>query len=499
MTADFLQMSGISKHFGGIYALSGADFNARAGEVHGLMGENGAGKSTLMKILSGAYQRDEGHILLNGEQSNIHTPHDAIEKGISVIYQEFSLAEHLSVAENILLEELGRAGVMVDWNDMTRRAGDLLANMGFGDINPRMRAGDLPVAYQQVVEICKALSRDCKAIVFDEPTAVLTHHETRKLFKLINSLRRRGVCVIYISHRLEEIFALCDRVTVLKDGQTVGTHDIADLTEKSLINLMIGRELSDLFPPRHATISDVRLKVEGLNAGDAVQDVSFEVRAGEIVGFSGLVGAGRTETMRAVFGADRPDSGRVVLDGKEIRNKTPGQAVKNGIGMVPEDRKREGVLLDLPIRTNAMLTPLNKFISAIGLIDHKGERDVVDDMARALQLKAASLDNNVSSLSGGNQQKVALMKWLAAECSVLIFDEPTRGVDVGAKVEIYRVMNELAEAGAAIVMISSEMLEVIGMSDRVYVMRHGTISGELKREDLSEQSLLELAMGSEEV
>lgn len=495
--SEYLEMSGISKQFGGVYALKNASFNARASEVHGLMGENGAGKSTLMKILSGAYQRDAGSISLNGERANIKSPHDAIEKGVSVIYQEFSLAEHLSVAENILLEELGHKGSLVDWKDMTQRAAELLTEMGFAEIDPRMRAGDLPVALQQVVEICKALSRESKTIVFDEPTAVLTHHETRKLFKLINDLRDRGVCIIYISHRLEEIFELCNRVTVLKDGETMGTHNIEDLNEKKLISLMIGRDLSDLFPPRNAAIGDIRLEVQNLNAGSSVDDVNFSVRSGEIIGFSGLVGAGRTETMRAIFGADKLDSGVIRLDGREIKNTSPGKAVANGIGMVPEDRKREGVLLDLPIRTNAMLTPLNKFISALGIIDRRGERDAVQEMSDVLRLKAASHDLDASALSGGNQQKVALMKWVASDCSVLIFDEPTRGVDVGAKVEIYRVMNELAEAGAAIIMVSSEMLEVIGMSDRVYVMRQGRISGELNKDELSEQKLLELAMGSE--
>ncbi|WP_417241267.1 sugar ABC transporter ATP-binding protein [Celeribacter halophilus] len=494
---DYLEMSGIKKHFGGIYALSGVSFAARSGEVHGLMGENGAGKSTLMKILSGAYQSDAGEIRLDGMPAHIRTPQDAIAHGISVIYQEFSLAEHLSVAENILIEEMGHAGSFVNWSDMNRRASMLLEEMGFGEIDPKMRAGELSVAYQQVVEICKALSRDSCVIVFDEPTAVLTHHETRKLFKLINDLRDRGVCIIYISHRLEEIFELCDRVTVLKDGETVGTHQIADLTEKYLISMMIGRDLSDLFPPRNAVIGEQRLQVENLSAGPVVKDVSFNVRAGEIVGFSGLVGAGRTETMRAIFGAHQVHSGTIYLDGQEICNNTPGQAVGRGIGMVPEDRKREGVLLDLPIRINAMLTPLNRFVSALGLIDQKGEIEAVTQMADALQLKAASLNLEVSALSGGNQQKVALMKWMAAGCSVLIFDEPTRGVDVGAKAEIYQVMNDLAEQGVAIVMISSEMLEVIGMSDRVYVMRQGRISGELMKKDLTEQKLLELAMGTE--
>jgi ribose transport system ATP-binding protein len=494
---EFLEMSGVSKHFGGIFALNEARFSARAGEIHGLMGENGAGKSTLMKTLAGAYTKDAGEIRLDGKLADIHSPRNAIEQGVSVIYQEFSLAGHLSVAENILIDELGAPGFRVRWDDMVKRARSLLADLGFDDIDPRLPCDALSVAYQQVVEICKALSRDARIIVFDEPTAVLTHHETEKLFRLIKDLRRRGVCIIYISHRLEEIFELCDRVTVLKDGQTVGCWPIAELDEKRLIRLMIGRDLSDLFPPRTARIGDVVLHVEGLDAGPMVRDVSFEVRAGEVLGISGLVGSGRTETMRAIFGADRHSGGRIYLDGREMRISKPGDAVMAGIGMVPEDRKREGVLLDLSIRINGMISPANPHISALGLIRDRAEIAAVTELAKSLRLKASSLDANAGTLSGGNQQKVALMKWLAARCRVLIFDEPTRGVDVGAKVEIYRVINELAEAGAAIVMVSSEMIEVIGMSDRVLVMRHGAVSGEIAKSDITEEAIMALAMGAE--
>ncbi|RWR09238.1 sugar ABC transporter ATP-binding protein [Paenirhodobacter populi] len=492
-----LEMSGIEKAFGGIAALRGASLQARGGEVHGLMGENGAGKSTLMKILSGTYRRDAGQVLLDGAEAGIDTPHDAIARGISVIYQEFSLAGHLSVAENVLIEELGHPGIRVDLPDMVRRTRALLTGMGFGDIDPMRPAGELPVAYQQVVEICKALSRDSAILVFDEPTAVLTHHETEKLFRLIRDLKARGVCILYISHRLEEIFALCDRVTVLKDGQTVGSWPTAELDEKRLVKLMIGRDLSDLFPPRKAVIGDVLLEVEKLNAGPMVRDVSFSVRAGEVLGVSGLVGAGRTETMRAIFGADRIDSGILRLAGREIRNATPGQAVRNGIGMLPEDRKQQGVLLDLSILVNATMTPANPFVSAFGFLRKGAERAGVERIAASLRLKSAGLDAPAGTLSGGNQQKVALMKWIVAQCRVLIFDEPTRGVDVGAKVEIYRVMNELAEAGAAIIMVSSEMIEVIGMSDRVIVMRRGAIAGELRKEQIGEEAIIHLAMGTE--
>ncbi|TCN35734.1 monosaccharide ABC transporter ATP-binding protein (CUT2 family) [Shinella granuli] len=492
-----LSMLQIDKAFGGVAALQGASLEAFGGEVHGLMGENGAGKSTLMKVLAGAYRRDSGEIRLDGQPADITSPHEAIIRGISVIYQEFSLAGHLSVAENVLIEELGRPGIRVPWSEMVRRTRALLSDMGFEDIDPMQPAGELPVAYQQVVEICKALSRDSRILVFDEPTAVLTRHETEKLFRLIRLLRERGVCILYISHRLEEIFTLCDRVTVLKDGQTVGSWPIDAIDQKGLVRQMIGRELSDLFPPRKATVGEALLEVEGLNAGPMVRDVSFFVRAGEVLGVSGLVGAGRTETMRAIFGADPLQSGRIRLAGREIVNASPGEAVANGIGMLPEDRKHQGVLLDLPIRINAMMTPANPFISAFGFIRNREEIAAVEEIAKGLRLKSAGIDISAGTLSGGNQQKVAIMKWIAAKCRVLIFDEPTRGVDVGAKIEIYRVMNELAEAGAAVIMVSSDMLEVIGMSDRVVVMRQGAVAGELLKHQISEEAIIDLAMGME--
>lgn len=490
---DRLDMRAISKEFGGIAALRGAGFSARAGEVHALMGENGAGKSTLMKILAGAYDHQGGKIAIDGAPVAIHSPQDAIAKGISVIYQEFSLARHLSVAENILIEQLGRR-VLVDRKAMRARAAELLAGMGFADIDPDQVVGGLPVAYQQVVEICKALSRDCSILVLDEPTAVLTTHETEKLFALVRRLRERGVCIIYISHRLDEIFALCDRVTVLKDGATVGTWDTAVLDHDWLTSLMIGRDLNDFFPPRQAEIGPVALEVRGLSA-PPVHDVSFTVRKGEVLGIGGLVGAGRTEVLRALFGADPRSAGEVLLHGSPTRIRSPGDAVRAGIGLLPEDRKQQGVLLNLPILTNAMLTAVNRNLGPLGLLRPRAERAAAQALREELQLKAASLDAEAGTLSGGNQQKVALMKWLVSGSEVLLLDEPTRGVDVGAKVEIYRVINELAAKGAAVVMVSSEMIELIGMCDRVLVMRAGRVAGEVSGPDLTEERIIELAMG----
>ncbi len=495
---DRLDMREISKEFGGIAALSGARFSARAGEVHALMGENGAGKSTLMKILAGAYTHDEGEIRIDGAPVGIASPQDAIRKGISIIYQEFSLARHLTVAENILIERLGH-GLFVDTKAMRARAADLLAGMGFDDIDPGEIAGNLTVAHQQVVEICKALSRDCAILVLDEPTAVLTNHETEKLFRLVRRLRAEGVCIVYISHRLDEIFSLCDRVTVLKDGATVGTWDTAALDHKRLVNLMIGRELKDFFPTRDVTPGPVALAVENLATGPLVSGVSFEVRRGEVLGIGGLVGAGRTEVLRAIFGADPLAGGAVRLNGKPLAIRRPGEAVRAGIGLLPEDRKHQGCLLDMPILANAMMTPVNPHLGLLGLLRGRRERGATEGLRRQLNLKAASIDAEAGTLSGGNQQKVALMKWLVSGCEVLLLDEPTRGVDVGAKVEIYRVINELAANGAAIIMVSSEMLELIGMCDRVLVMRAGRIAGELSGADITEEGIIELAMGRKNV
>lgn len=493
-----LAMSGISKRFGGVHALSGVSFSAEAGEVHALMGENGAGKSTLMKILSGAYESEGGEIRIDGAPVQIHAPDHALRLGVSIIYQEFSLAKHLTVAENILIHEL-RDHFMIDRKKLNARAAALLAEMGFDDIDPAAPAGSLSVARQQVVEICKALSVECKILVLDEPTAVLTTHETEKLFALVRRLRAQGVCVIYISHRLEEIFALCDRITVLKDGAAVGTWETKTLDHDSLTGLMIGRELSDFFPPRNAHMGEVALEVRGLSSGVMVRDVSFKVRRGEVLGIGGLVGAGRTETLRAIFGADPIDAGEVLLHGAPHKPRGPGEGVRARIGLLPEDRKAQGVLLDMAIRANALMTPVNPHVGPLGWLKARGERAAVDGLSRELRLKAAGQDAHVSTLSGGNQQKVALMKWVVSGCDVLLLDEPTRGVDVGAKTEIYRVINELAEGGAAVVLVSSEMIELIGMCDRVAVMADGFVAGELTGAEITEENIIDLAMRRDHV
>ncbi|MBR0597866.1 sugar ABC transporter ATP-binding protein [Sinanaerobacter chloroacetimidivorans] len=493
---DMVKMTDISKRFGGVTALDNVSFSAKPGEIHALLGENGAGKSTLMKVLAGAIEKDAGKIEIDGKEVSINNPKQGQDCGISVIYQEFALAKHLTAAENIFIDSLGEGKTLVNWKKLKQRAKVVLEEMGFGDIDPSKPVSELTVAYQQVVEICKAISRDAKVLIFDEPTAVLTLKEVEKLFAVINKLKEKGVCIIYISHRLEEIFRICDRITILKDGRNVTTIEVKDTNEKAVVTYMIGRDLSEFFPERNAKVGETVLKVENLNCGSMVKNISFEVKSGEVLGFAGLVGAGRTETMRAIFGADKKESGVIYLNGDVFKINCPKHAVRAGIGMLPEDRKQQGVLLDMSIRINGTLSTLHEFSSRpFGVLKHKKEINEVNEIIKLLTVKTPNQNNCASSLSGGNQQKVALMKWLISGCKVLIFDEPTRGVDVGAKVEIYKVMNSLAEQGVAIVMISSEMPEVIGMSDRVLVMRHGEITGEVTKENITEQNLINLSMG----
>ncbi len=490
-----LKMKDIAKSFAGVHALKGVNLNVKKGEIHALLGENGAGKSTLMKILSGAYQKDSGEIHVDGKRVKIHTPRDAKELGIAVIYQELVLAPDLTVAENVFIDHLSGGRGYINWKKLRADTKEQLEHLGFGDIDPNAKCGELSIAYQQVIEICKCLTRNAQILVLDEPTSVLTFKEIRKLFNVLNRLRDAGVSIIYISHRLEEIFELSDNITVLKDGAFVDTVATAEIDRHRLVNMMVGRELKDMFPPRAAQIGDIVLSTEDIKAQPRVNGVSFYVKAGEVVGFSGLVGVGRTETMRVIFGADKMDSGKILYYGKNTRFKDPKEAVKNKLGMLPEDRKNEGVLLEQSIRMNVTLAALDKVTDKTGfIIKRKVEKEFVENILKSIQTKYASIENDVSSLSGGNQQKIALAKWIAADCKCIIFDEPTRGVDVGAKVEIYKVINQFAENGIAVVMISSEMPEIIGMCDRVYVMRNGLISGELAKEELSEDQLIGLAM-----
>jgi ribose transport system ATP-binding protein len=488
-------MTGISKRFGGVQALDGVDFAARAGEVHALMGENGAGKSTLVKILSGAYSKDAGEILVHANAAESDRAGGDYRSQVSVIYQEFALAPDLTVAENIFIDRLGdRAGV-INWKLLKSRAETLLARLGFSEIDVLRPVSELSVAYQQVVEIAKALHREAQVLILDEPTAVLTKREVDRLFEIIAELKAKGVCIIYVSHRLEEIFRICDRITVLKDGKKVDTVNVSEVNQEQLVRMMIGRELKDYFPPRQAAIGEVVLQVKHLSCGAQVRDVSLSVRRGEVLGLSGLVGAGRTETLRAIFGADRREAGEIRIGSEMVTINSPRDAVDCGVGMLPEDRKQHGVLLDLSVKINGTLTIIKRLKKSFGRIDQAQEKKIVADLVQRLRAKIGSADDAVNTLSGGNQQKIALMKWLASNSRMLLLDEPTRGVDVGAKVEIYKIINELAAEGVAILFTSSEMPEVIGMADRVIVMRNGVIAGELEKGMINEFNLIKLAVG----
>lgn len=490
-----LEMNNITKSFAGVRALVDVTFKVKAGEVHALIGENGAGKSTLMKILSGAYKKDAGEILIDGKPVKISDPKDAKNLGIAVIYQEFMLAPDLTVAENIYIDELSGGKLVINWKQLKTKAKAQLERLGFDNIDPGARVGNLSIASQQVVEICKSLTRNAKVLVLDEPTAVLTFAEIEKLFDVINKLKNEGTSIIYISHRLEEVFRLSDNITVLKDGSNVDTVPTKSIDKDKLINMMVGRDLTQLFPKREVKIGEEVLRVDNLNAGKCVKNVSFNVHAGEVLGFSGLVGAGRTETMRAIFGIDKKESGEIIYFGHKKDFKNPTDSIKNGFGFLPEDRKKQGLLLEQSIRINTTIASLHKFTNAFGIISHKKERKYVTELLRSIATKYSSTEDFANSLSGGNQQKIALGKWVAADCKCIVFDEPTRGVDIGAKIEIYKLINTLAENGVAIILISSEMLEIIGMCDRVLVMRQGCIAGELEKEKIEENNLIRCAIG----
>jgi ABC-type sugar transport system ATPase subunit len=493
-----LQMRGITKSFFGVPVLDAVDLDVMAGEVHAVVGENGAGKSTLMKILVGAYQPDSGSILLDGEEVRFGHPRQAQERGVSIIYQEFNLLPERTVAQNIFLGREPARGPFVDNRAMEEDTARLLAELGVqGSISPSSPVRELSVAQQQTVEIAKALSFEARILVMDEPTAALSPHEVEALFERVRLLQERGLAVLYISHRMKEIFELSRRITVLKDGRKVDTAASDAVRPGELVRMMVGRELDHYFPPR-ATVGEagpVRLQVRGGGVGK-LRDIDLEVRAGEIVGLAGLAGAGRTEVARALFGVDPFTAGVVELNGKPIRIRSPRQAIRAGIGFLTEDRKLEGLVLPQSVRDNALLA-----LRSLGQA-RMSERSVKEapsvlDLARRVELRAASLEQEVRYLSGGNQQKVVLAKWLATRAQILIFDEPTRGIDVGAKAGIHELMRELASAGAAILMISSELPEVIGMSDRILVMRDGTIAGELPT-GASEAQIMLLATGERE-
>lgn len=489
---NILELKHISKQYTGVKALDDVSISFRQGEVHALMGENGAGKSTLIKTLSGAIRPDTGEIVFEGTTYTHMEPRQAMELGIHVIYQEFNMMPELSVAENNFMGQQLSGGILFNKSLTEERAQKILDSMHV-KINAKEIVKNLSVANMQLVEIAKALTHDVKVLVMDEPTAPLTDAEVDTLFEIVQMLKSKGVTIIYISHRIAEVFQISDRVSVLRDGKFIKTVQTAEVDRDELIRLMVGREVNDTYPKRDFTPGDVVLELQDV-CGNGVEHISFAVRSGEIFGLSGLVGAGRTETMRMIFGADPIDSGTVLLNGQPIHPKHPSDAVKLGIGLIPEDRKQQGLLLDLPIFTNISMATM-KDISRFTVLDSRAEKKNVDRLVEAVTIKTPSVAQLVRNLSGGNQQKVVLAKWLAANCKVLIFDEPTRGIDVGARHEIYKLMNELCRQGIAIVMISSDMEEILGMSDRILVLCEGQQAGILERREFSQETILSMASG----
>jgi ribose transport system ATP-binding protein len=489
-----LRMVNISKYFPGVQALDNVDFEVYPGEVVGLLGENGAGKSTLIKILAGVYSRDQGAIFFQGESIEPRSPQIAQALGISTIYQELALVPQLSVAENMFMNREPRrvrALGMVDFSKMESETSMILGELGL-DIPPQTMVKNLTVAAQQMVEITKAVSRNANLILMDEPTSALSSKEVKALFDIMQRLKEKGVSVVFISHRLDEVLQVVDRIVVMRDGQRVGELSIDEATEEKIISLMVGREVG-LFPKEAAKITDVALEVRDLCGNNIVQDVSFKVHRGEIVGLAGLVGAGRTDVARLIFGADKRVRGQILVDNKPLDIRSPSDALDSGIGWVPEDRKQQGLVLGMNVKENTSMAILQRLSNKLGKIRTKEQEEVVEHYVSQLDIVTSTLDKAVKDLSGGNQQKVVLAKWLCTKPKVLIMDEPTRGIDVGAKAEVHALMSRLAQDGMGILMISSEMPEIMGMSDRVIVMCEGRVTGEFNRDELCQEEIMSCA------
>ena len=496
MNEYIVEMENINKSFSGVPVLKNVRFTLKAGEVMALLGENGAGKSTLMKILSGVYVRDSGTMKIFGEEQGDLDTKKAQELGVAIIHQELNMCRHLTVAENIFLGREVRKGVTLNNREMVKRTQEVLDSLKI-DLNPNTVVGDLPVSKQQMVEIAKALSVHAKILIMDEPTSALSSKEIDELFRLVDQLRSEGCGIVYISHRMEELSHVANRVTVMRDGEFIMEGNFADYTMDQLIAKMVGRDIKEKFPRVQCQRGEKILEVKNLNAGRMVRDVSFDVYAGEIVGIAGLVGAGRTETTRAIFGIDPKDSGEIVLDGKSVSIKKPIDAIKAGIVLTPEDRKRDGLCTKLGVRENLSIPNLDWLSNGIGKVNQKKEREIADKVVEELQIKLSSVEINAESLSGGNQQKVVIGKWLARNSRVIMFDEPTRGVDVGAKVEIYNLMNRLKQQGTGVLFVSSELPEILGISDRILVMCDGHLTGELPVAEATEDKILSYATAFE--
>ncbi len=501
MNEILVQMEGIEKSFPGVHALNQAKFELRPGEVHALVGENGAGKSTLMKVLAGVYDRDAGHIFYKGKSVEVPNPRAAQHLGISMIHQELNLMPHLTVAQNIFIGREPRQNVkfMLDEKAINQQARQVFEMMHL-NLDPKIKVADLTVAKQQMVEIAKALSFNAEVLIMDEPTAALTDTEIDELFRIIRDLRAKGVGVVHISHRLEELKQISDRITVMRDGKYIDTVKTQDATIDQIISMMVGRTIYEATPEVPEKPSEeVVLEVKHLNRGNVIRDISFQLKKGEILGFSGLVGAGRTEVARAVFGADPVDSGEIYVQGNKVHIGSPSDAVQHGIGYLSEDRKRYGLALGMDVADNTVLAAFRKFINKIGWVKFSQIHASAQQMVTALAIKTPSLQQKAKNLSGGNQQKVIIGKWLTADTNILIFDEPTRGIDVGAKSEIYHLLNNLAQQGKSIIMISSELPEILRMSHRVMVMCEGRITGELNIAEATQEKIMQYATQRGEV
>ena len=495
MKNPILKMDGIVKEFPGVKALDGVNIELYEGKVMALMGENGAGKSTLMKILSGVYKKDGGTIYYKGIEEDIKGPKDAANKGIAIIHQELNLVNDLSIGENIFLGREPKKGFKIDFNKLYSDADALLNKLNITK-SSRELVGNLSIGEQQMVEIAKALSLDAKIIIMDEPTDALTDKETESLFNVIRELKSEGKAIVYTSHRLKEIFEICDYITVLRDGKYVGTEDLANLTEDTMIEMMVGRKLTDQFPRKIVELGDTVLKVEKLN-NQHIHDISLEVKAGEVLGISGLIGAGRTELAKTIYGHFKKQSGKVYVNGKEVNNKSSQDGLKNKIAYVSEDRKGDGLIVELSIKENMTISSLNSIASLLKINKNK-ETKIVKEYIDRINIKTPSENQLIKNLSGGNQQKVAIAKALMTEPEVLILDEPTRGVDVGAKKEIYDLINDFKSKGKAVIMISSEMPEILGLSDRIIVLSQGSITGEFDIKDASQEAILKCAVQTRE-
>lgn len=496
MSEHVVELRNITKRFPGVIALKNMSLAIKPGEIHGLVGENGAGKSTLIKVLTGVHLADEGEILAGGQKVVFHNPVDARSAGIACVYQELNIVKLLSITDNIFMgRSVKKRSGLLDYEAMHKQAHDAMLSLGH-DIDPAQECGKLGMGLQQMVEIGKAVSLDAKLIIMDEPTSSLGEKEVEQLFKSIRALKEKGVAVLFVSHKLEELFEICDRVTVMRDGEHIITRDIGELDNDKLIEAMVGRTLDNLYPKECTSRGDVYLEVRNLNSAGLLHDISFSAYGGEILGVAGLVGSGRTETFRAIFGADPYDSGEVLVKGKKVVIKSPTDAIRHKIAFLTEDRKNQGLILSQPVKTNLILSNIGEFCSGPFLNDQKIE-ELGEKNVKALRIKTPSIDEIAGQLSGGNQQKVVIGKWMNSDAEVFIFDEPTRGIDVGAKIEVYHVMNNLVKEGKCVIMISSELPEILGMSDRVLVMRSGRMMAEIEKNSgyFNQEGIMKAAWG----